>query len=981
MQGLGSVWAKWDLHVHSPKSYDVGNGEKNKEADIERMNAELAKKLTKNQIAAAAITDHWQLCAKEIKDLRRAIEAEQGHTVIFPGVELRTDKGSSNIHVIGVFSEQSNLENLEQAFDVFKREYAKPKNKQERTNQNIYFDLSDIDKFVKANNGLLSVHAGNKSNGIDKELSFGNEDVDALLKIAIRDEYRDDVTFLDTNSYKSAAKLRKELVKHYKNRKAEVHELPITVNSDIHRYNKYDNREVSWIKAVPTFNGLKEAFAQPSERICLETTPPQIRLQLANAFNIIHSISISSKKTNKWYGKNLEIQFNPGLVAIIGNKGSGKSALSDVLGLAGFSSNMQEASFLSKKRFNIDHPPLGSQFEAKIKWLDGNCTDPVKLDQSGTTKTPRVEYLPQQFIERIASSIDEKDLQKEIESVIFNAIPEEKRLNQTSWNEYRNIKFAPFNQIIENERKKLDSVNDDIVHLENSLKVTNKEAIQEQLNNRIGELSSLKKNKPKNLSNIGSKELEENNDSVAEKDLQNLKGEIGDIKKSIGIADEEIAIVKEKDNDRQNLLREIDEFNRGVDTLNIKSFPEKIKLNELKSSLKLTVQPNEPLKGFLKVYNDETEKLQEQYTNKKKQASALESQVLGEKAKFTHQQKLYDEYKQNLQNWKTHIKEIESGNNKKDEKSIAYLENEIKFLSKEAHEELMEKYQERIEISQSIISTIFDEISQSNEIYKDASDNLKGISPLNGKNADISFSTRRRLSPEGDTKLINLIDTRKSGLYRGKTDAIEFINKHMNLIVESLEKGSNIQENLNFLAYQKKAIIGSENIPDFDFLEGTFSDVKSAYSYIYGLKFIEINFQLQYQKTYLPALSAGERGLVLLIFYLGLSKAKEPLIIDQPEDNLDNQSIFERLVPYLKKAREKRQIIVVTHNPNIAIAADADQIILANMNKSSKLIQYSSGALEDTEINEAVVKVLEGTKPAFDLREHKYSVVDEKEIY
>jgi ABC-type lipoprotein export system ATPase subunit len=64
-----------------------------------------------------------------------------------------------------------------------------------------------------------------------------------------------------------------------------------------------------------------------------------------------------------------------------------------------------------------------------------------------------------------------------------------------------------------------------------------------------------------------------------------------------------------------------------------------------------------------------------------------------------------------------------------------------------------------------------------------------------------------------------------------------------------------------------------------------------------------------------------------------LDESNTPLIIDQPEDNLDNKSVSMLLVPFIKKAKKKRQIILVTHNPNLAIVADADQIIHTQIDK------------------------------------------------
>ena len=73
-------------------------------------------------------------------------------------------------------------------------------------------------------------------------------------------------------------------------------------------------------------------------------------------------------------------------------------------------------------------------------------------------------------------------------------------------------------------------------------------------------------------------------------------------------------------------------------------------------------------------------------------------------------------------------------------------------------------------------------------------------------------------------------------------------------------------------------------------------------------------------------LSLGQQQSILLALMLS-SDSRAPLIIDQPEDNLDSEFIFHSLVPVIRAAKERRQIIVVTHNPNIAVLGDAEQII------------------------------------------------------
>ncbi len=74
---------------------------------------------------------------------------------------------------------------------------------------------------------------------------------------------------------------------------------------------------------------------------------------------------------------------------------------------------------------------------------------------------------------------------------------------------------------------------------------------------------------------------------------------------------------------------------------------------------------------------------------------------------------------------------------------------------------------------------------------------------------------------------------------------------------------------------------------------------------------------------------------MLLIFYLLLDKNKGPIVIDQPEENLDNSTVYKLLVPMIRLAKERRQVIMVTHSPNIAVVCDAEQIIHASIERKN----------------------------------------------
>ncbi|MFK5927306.1 MAG: hypothetical protein QM483_11795 [Desulfuromusa sp.] len=151
--------------------------------------------------------------------------------------------------------------------------------------------------------------------------------------------------------------------------------------------------------------------------------------------------------------------------------------------------------------------------------------------------------------------------------------------------------------------------------------------------------------------------------------------------------------------------------------------------------------------------------------------------------------------------------------------------------------------------------------------------------------------------------------------------------------------------------------------------------IEEIYDLLYGLEYVVPRYVLRWEGKDLSMLSPGERGTLLLIFYLLIDKGEVPLIIDQPEGNLDNYTVTKVLVDCIKETRKKRQIFIVTHNPNLAVVCDADQVVHAAMDKANgNKITYTSGALENPQISKFVTDVLEGTRWAFDVRGGKYEV-------
>lgn len=117
-------------------------------------------------------------------------------------------------------------------------------------------------------------------------------------------------------------------------------------------------------------------------------------------------------------------------------------------------------------------------------------------------------------------------------------------------------------------------------------------------------------------------------------------------------------------------------------------------------------------------------------------------------------------------------------------------------------------------------------------------------------------------------------------------------------------------------------------------------------------------------------LSLGQQQSVLLSILL-LSDSDKPLLIDQPEDNLDSEFIFKTIVGNLRKIKERRQVIIVTHNPNIAVLGDAELIIpLKSTSVHSQII--SSGSIDNSDTIKLCCNILEGGDSAFKQRKNIY---------
>ena len=158
-----------------------------------------------------------------------------------------------------------------------------------------------------------------------------------------------------------------------------------------------------------------------------------------------------------------------------------------------------------------------------------------------------------------------------------------------------------------------------------------------------------------------------------------------------------------------------------------------------------------------------------------------------------------------------------------------------------------------------------------------------------------------------------------------------------------------------------------------------------------------VTYNVKMGDDLIDEMSPGKKALVLLKLLISLAESKSPILIDQPEDDLDNKSISDDLITFIKKKKIERQIIVVTHNANVVVSGDAEQVIVANQRGNTTpnnkfRFEYRTGSIEDDlpvyddsgtiidgilnaqGIQQHICDILEGSEKAFAKRKNKYNI-------
>jgi len=964
----GSEWRKWDLHLHTPKSgSDYGNSSVTATS--------IVAELDKHKVACVAVTDHHAMDAEYISDLRAESAKLSTPITIFPGMEFRTGSGTGeNIHIIGIFSDKLTKEQISHVENDLLTKLAVLSQRQSgRGADAIYVDLNRAIELIHEHDGLVSIHAGRKQNGI--------EEITNSLEVcqAIKEDIAQKIDIFEMGKAEDFDVYRTKVFPSIKIVR------PMIWASDNHNIAKYaaTAHKFAWIKADPTFEGLRQITNEPDTRVFIGDEPPSLAQQKTNPTKIIKQVDIrvvaaSPLKDETWFDQ-ISVPLNPELVAIIGNKGSGKSALSDVLGLLGNSAQIEHFSFLHPKKFKKEKK--AAHFEAQLYWADGSISKWTNLaDDEDIFSIERVKYIPQLYLENIcseiASNVDkgESSFYAELEQVIFSHIPSAEQLECASLRDLIGKKTAQTKELISKLIGKLWDKNKLIVSIEDKSTGEHKSILQSKYEAKQKELAAIDARKPQEKLPPSSDAAMSSEMQTVASSLETKQGELEKINEVIRLANSQLAATTAKHAKLEEIKSKITIFSNYL-----AEFKEDLKadLAAFDLSLESVVKISSPdISTIVKLIEQEAvtktatvllldpKNPQSHIATQRK----LQAEIKILELQLAAPQREYQAYLAELKKWKAERNAIlgESPDSAAGTDTIRFYRDELAAL-----ELLPAEYQKLKEDRTQIVLEIFKEKNNLCECLrrycKYAQSSLADYDVAQ-ENGLVEFHVA--IAENGFVDgFLDHIHQKKSGSFQGQEgrQKLTQLLKDSNFSEESGIKRF-IQELETLLAPvggAPKATVRSQLRQNFP--------IEDFYKYIYSLEYLKPEYSIRWDGKPLESLSAGERGNLLLIFFLLIAKDPRPLIIDQPEDNLDNQTIYKTLVPCINEAKKHRQIIMVTHNPNLAVVCDADQIIYSKIEKDNKnKVIYDTGAIENPILNKHILDVLEGTRPAFDSRDHKY---------
>jgi len=1021
---LGSEWHKWDLHLHAPLTKSNDQFKVNEGTDIWKTFCDL---LESSDVQVFGITDYFSADAYFTTLEKYSALYPNSTKLLIPNVEVRTS------YVVNSAQEEVNLHilfnpaipKLEQQIKKFlgslntnktgagnvkikvsdlntKQDFEEATTTREFIDialKDIFGDKVDMTDFALVvtaanNDGIRAVRGKKRKTTITDELDKFSQ---AFFGSSVNTEHFLDVNRLEGNDLIEAK--------------------PVFSGCDAHSFEDLSDwlgkqvlkdgemiKQSTWIKAEIDFEGLRYALFEPSERVFIGEEPGVLERVRSNKTKYIKKLHINQVsgydgKHGIWF-ESEEVEFNPELVAIIGNKGNGKSAITDIIGLLGNSHNQKYTgtagkseelfSFLNRNKFLKGN--YASNFTGGLHWYAG-APDCKGLDSDTDVNLPeKVEYLPQRYLEKICANIEDDEFRGKLNEVIFGYVEDKDRYEQTTLDgliEYLSSQTAADIGVI---KGLLHKENEKVVDVESRLTSDHKQKIDEKKQIRQSEFDAHVVIKPVEVPKPTTATSEVDNAKIASLETQiiALATSISELKAEQLIASKKVTDFSQI---KQIIIRQIDAVINLKATYVSQLTAEGIAFDDIvsatfdSSKIDTLIRDNETrLKEIEKqlltanqidaLELSDADKLVSQQVSRVYKKALLENEKQSIVNRLDLPNQLYQSYLNNLLKWQTQLNSITGSIGQPSVDTLNWCVQELSAINSIYPAELATVKAERKRVAKELFKKKITLISFYESVKKSIDDEIGKYSTELG-DYDITIEASLRIDKVFSDEFFRFINQSVKGSFYGTDDGKGLLKSVTDNIIDWQDEGMIevfLDTMIDHIDFDRRSCTTETGIP-----RGIHKQMKQGkspvdfYDYLFGFDYLQTKYDLMVDGKDLSELSPGERGGLLLIFYLMLDRRDIPLVIDQPEDNLDNKSVYEILVTFLKKAKKRRQIIMVTHNPNLAVVADAEQIIHVSIDKKNKnSFDFFSGAIENPEINGRVVDILEGTLPAFDNRKLKY---------
>ncbi|MBT0719169.1 DNA repair protein [Rosenbergiella epipactidis] len=889
---IGSVWNKWDLHIHSPMT-NLNDQFKDPHLD------NFVDEVIKNNLSLLGITNYWFFAENELEILRDKFREKEYPITILGNVEFRISQPNKsgewiNIHII--FSERIRTERINKALEKIELSNKTDEGKTiwcSKTSiveskiklHDAYIDfktlIDGLNQTFNIGKDYFVAICPNGYGGFQPESKEGRsvavaKEIDKLGHIVLGRE-RDRDFFLRGDRFENAP-LK-----------------PVFVCSDAHDL-KTVGSKYTWVKANPNFQGLRQTLFEPAERV--QQSEDFIENSLIRPYfskiNICGDIFIDGGLKFK----EQVIPLNKNMVSIIGGRGTGKSIFLDAIKIK----LLPDPTSSQLKKLNCSEISIS---------LNKGFDEETELFFDERNESP-YNYLHVSQGDIMNATLDPVRLSDEIKEMLglknkpFDTITSEEIAEN----------LARYRQFIDYWQQK-DSSNNSI----------NTPKYQEKIIDTNQKLIDTLTN-PKNKSSI----------ELYQKNTEKLN---------------KLQILHEKTRELVSyLIRNFDEINSKIkeynhlDGLESKSFI--INTDSFTPPLLSNI---EALNKSITTCKNENEKIKEDFNN---QGINQDVSSLFQKIK---------EYQLNIDNAKESLATIHS-------KTNSYYT----YVSERSNLPL--KYKDFLKEEKQKINNSFDFLKNNNPDWNQEQNSIVQdiLSEIDIK-GEIFFNIER------------FYNGLESCLNRGK-----FRSTSEKSTRERLKETFNIENDFSFFELLRGVdlikIEGSEeriNIESFLWKQEYFNQ-GGRYDLMHYLfspnkmnEYLNVNAVFTYKGRTIDKLSVGQRGTFYVSLKLATDPFGSPFVFDQPEDDLDNDFIMKQLVPLFRAIKKYRQVIIVTHNANLVINSDSEQIIVAK--NDGQLIEYEAGAIEDGNIKEQIgirhqiCSILEGGHIAFSNREKKYGIL------